>query len=516
MQKNTKLSTYQIIALFAIAKLIIHLLTNHEYGFHRDELLYLALGRHLDWGYMSVPPFISFLAWLSQNVLGDSVSATRFFPALAGTAIVGLIGLMTKEMGGGRFGVVLACTAALVTPAHLVPSTMFQPVVFDILAWTTLAFFTIKYINAQQPRYLWWLGIAAGIGLLNKYSVLFFLLGIFVGMALTTHRKLFTNRNFYISMGLTTLIVLPNVIWQIQHNLPVVTHMRELAESQFVYVSPVNFLIDQLTMHAPALLIWTVGLYALFAKSNLRNYRILGWIYLTVLLTILLLSGKSYYTLGAYPMLIAAGAVQWEHWLEKAKQQWLKPALVTFLVLLELPFLPLSLPILPIPKLVEYNTFLQEEIGFTGPFRWENGQVYPLQQDHADMLGWREIANFVHEAYVEGNCETKNCVIYCENYGQAGAVDLFGQQWNLPPAYSFSDTYKFWIPDNIGTFDTWIHVDTDPGDLPKLFEKIEVIGEIDHPYSRQLGVKVYLCEDLKPGALEFMNEKIASVKSEIE
>lgn len=515
MKKVLKNKNLILIGSFVLLKLVLHFATNYRYGFQRDEFLYLALGRHLDWGFMSVPPFTPFVGWWSQHLLGDSLFATRFFPALAGATILALTGLMAKEMGGGRFGVFLACLAILVSPAYLISSTMLQPVIFDILFWTFLAFWIIKFINTQNNTYLLLLGLTAGIGLLNKYSVLFFILGIFVGMLLTPNRTIFTKKYFYYALGLTTLLVLPNIIWQIQHNFPVLTHMSELASSQFVHVEPLNFIIGQFMMNVPGLLVWLAGLYFLFTPSG-KPYRIIGWIYWTVLLLFLLMSGKSYYTLGAYPMLLAAGAVQWERWTQTAMTRWLRPTVVGVMIALISLALPLSLPILSLNQLVRYNTFLKEKIGLESPFRWEDGKIYALQQDHADMLGWEELANLMLKAYQQSGCQPGDCLLYCENYGQAGAVELFGKKWGLPPVYSFSDNYKFWMPDTLPNFETWLHVDDQLGDLPNLFESIEEFGKVENPYARENGATVYICRQLKPGARAWIEKKIKEIKGQFE
>jgi len=217
--KKIQLSPEWILIIsFAIFKLAIHFLTNTSYGLHRDEYLYLALADHLDVGYVSVPPSIAAFAKLASILFGDSVFAVRFFPALIGAASVVIIGLMAKNLGGGKWAIALACAAFIVSPSFLRSNTLFMPVSFDQFYWLLCAYFILKLIQTQNPKFWIHLGLTAGLGFLNKYAIAFLILAFIFALLLTPQRKLFLSKYFVLGLLFGVLITLPNLVWQFNHN----------------------------------------------------------------------------------------------------------------------------------------------------------------------------------------------------------------------------------------------------------------------------------------------------------
>ena len=317
-----RLSNIKIPLAFAAAKLLLHLATNSHYGFHRDELLYLALGKHPDWGFWSNPPFIGFVSFLSQNLLGDSLFATRLAPALFGAGVLFFTCLIARELGGKNFAQILAGLAAFTSLAFLRTGHMFQPVGIDIFFWTLCMWLVVRFLKTEKDSWLLWLGAALGVGLLNKYSVAFLIAALAIAFLLTPMRRVFLKKNTWLAAGIALLIFLPNLLWQWKYNFPVIFHMTNLAETQLVNVRPVNFLIDQLLLHFWGFLVWIPGLFFLLRNGGMQRFRVAGWTFVATLLIFLALSGKSYYTLGAYPMLMAAGGVFWEQKLQAAWKRW--------------------------------------------------------------------------------------------------------------------------------------------------------------------------------------------------
>ena len=238
-----RLSSLKIPLAFAAAKLLFHLLTNtgSSFGFHRDELLYLALGRHPDWGFWSNPPLIGFISFVNQAVLGDGLFATRLVSALFGSGVVFLTCLMARNLGGKNFAQALAGVASLSSLAYLRSAHMFQPVIIDIFFWALATWLLLRYLRSKNQRWLLGLGLALGLGFLNKYSVGFLIAGMAIGLLATPERRLFLKKQTWVAAGLALLVVLPNLWWQWQHNFPVVSHMTNLAETQLTAVSPVHF-----------------------------------------------------------------------------------------------------------------------------------------------------------------------------------------------------------------------------------------------------------------------------------
>ncbi len=499
-------SPWLLLVLLGLLNLLLHLVTNGLWGFHRDELLYLALGRHLDWGFWSNPPLIGFFGWLAHLAPEASPWAVRLIPALVSTAMVMLTGLMAREMGGGRAAVVMACLCMLLS-AFLRVGLLFQPVVFDVFFWTLYAFLILRYLNTEQPRWLWALGLAIGLGLLNKYSVAVFVFGVLLVLPFTPQRRLFTQKTFYGSVLLALVVFLPNLLWQARHGFPVLHHMQELHDTQLVHVRPLNFLLDQLFFHFPVAVVWVLGLVFLFSKHG-KPSRLLGWIFAAVILLFLVLGGKSYYTLGLYPMLFAGGAC----WLEVHARRWIQVIVFAVGTIAAALLSPFMIPYLPVPAMVAYGHAFVETTGIDAPLRWEDGNVYPLPQDYADMLGWEELAHLVEKAYLAAP-DPGRTLVYCENYGHAGAATHFLQKEGLPEPVSFSDSFRLWAPRRLPPdANTLIYVNDELGeDIKALFSDIERIGSVQTPYAREQGTAVYLCRNPRTSLPDFWRARLLEV-----
>ncbi|MBL7825675.1 MAG: glycosyltransferase family 39 protein [Saprospiraceae bacterium] len=513
----------QLLAILLFIKLLLHLATNTLWSFHRDELLYSALGRHLDWGYASVPPGVAFWAWINDLTTGGSLFGLRLISTLVGTGTVALTALMAIDMlppdpskYSGRFAVTTIGLAGLLSGAFMRPCMLFMPVVFDVFYWTLLCYLFLKYMNCGKQHWLWWFGVAAGIGLLNKYSVLILLAAMVPGVVFTRQRKLFKNPNLYLAAGIALVILSPNIWWHYQHDFPVVRHIGQLAASQFVHVSLGSFFSDQLRFFLPALPVWLFGLGFLLRHPVGRTWRIYGWMFIGVLAILLVFSAKSYYSLGAYPVLIAAGAVHLER-LSVTNRKWIRPTLPVLMLVIGLPILPVVIPILPPEQEAAYMERIKKVPGLSGTLRWEDGNEYALPQDFADMLGWKELADITVKAF-QSNPDPATVAVYAENYGQAGAIELFGREHGIRLVISFSDNYRYWLPDALPKeFNTLIYVNDELGDdMAGFFEKIELFGEVNMPLSRQHGNQVYVCKNPTPAFFERMNKAIDDARSDRE
>ncbi|MDQ4141830.1 MAG: glycosyltransferase family 39 protein, partial [Bacteroidota bacterium] len=383
-----------LLLFLVIFKFTLSFLSVHPaYQLQRDEYLYLDEAHHLAWGFVEVPPAIAVQAWITK-ACGNQWYMVRFWPALFGALTMWLIGLTVKRLNGGWFALALAGIGFLAS-AYLRINILFQPNALEFLFWSVYLYLLVCYIQQPKAFYLYALGITIGLGLLNKYSVLFFLAGAFPALVLSPQRTMLLRWHFYGAIIIALLILLPNIIWQIQHNIPFWQHMQELKRTQLDRVKPEDFLLDQLLLNFPALFIWLAGLVALFLTGWARPYRLIGYIYLCVIAIFLLLHGKSYYVLGLYPVLLAFGGVAWEHLLSKKQQFYIKPILLILPPALLAPLVPLLLPVLSPEATAQYC----QKFKATGILRWEDGQDHLLPQDYADMLGWEEMAGLVRKAY---------------------------------------------------------------------------------------------------------------------
>lgn len=499
-----------LILGFAFIKLLIHIFTNGNYALHRDEFLYLAQGLNPGWGYIEVPPAIGTIAWLIRFVGVDTTMGIRLFPSLLGSGMVLLVGLMVKEMRGGKIAQILACTAMLVSPAMLRTSWMFQPVIINVFFWTLFGWLLLRYINTERVRYIYFLGIAVGLGFLNKYSVAFYLMAFVPVLLFSRWRVLLGNRHFYISLGIALLIFSPNLIWQWQHNMPVILHMKELQETQLVNVSQVNFLLDQFVLNLPAVFVWIIGAIWLMFGKRAKKYRLFVVHFIFLLLILMVLRGKSYYTIGVYPLLFAAGGVALEAWSRK----WFSVVWIGIMLAISLPVLPLSLPLLKGDKLEVFFKSMVDTYHLDFGVRWEDGKVHPIPQDYADMMGWQELAHKVEIAWNDlSEKEKQGCVIYAGNYGEAGAIAWYNRNEELPQVVSFNSSFALWAPYEFKG-NTLIYVDWTVDHLKQYFGSVEKVGGIATPLAREYGVGIYVCREPTPDFYIFYELKVYEVKSQ--
>lgn len=477
-----------LIFIFGGIKLLVHFLTNTNYGLHRDEFLYFDEGRNLAWGFMEVPPLTPFIGKLA-DLLGGEIFAIRLFPALAGATIVILSGLLVKELGGKKWAVVFTCLALVLSPALLWTNTLFQPVSFNQLFWFLTAYCLIKIINLENKKYWYLLGISVGLGFFNKYSILFYVFGLIVAIGISKHRKIIATKNFFISICIATLIVLPNVFWQVNHNFPVMGHMQDLSQSQLVHINWIDYLISQISFHFASSVVWLSGLIGLFYMTKLKQYQFLGIALLSTVLLIGVLSGKDYYTAGAFLILFPFGGIALENVLTK---QWMRFTSLVLFLIMAIPFLPYSLPVLKIDRMKKYCAFMKDNLGLTSVLRWEDGKYYELPQDMSDMNGWEELSQKVAKLYHNLPKEKKeNCIIYGGGYAHASSLNYYKEKYELPRVHSFSSSYIMWVPEKVN-FNNQILIDDNLQTTPsKWFQNMTLIDSIQNPNAREKGYIYY-------------------------
>ncbi|OFY74944.1 MAG: hypothetical protein A2V46_13520 [Bacteroidetes bacterium RBG_19FT_COMBO_42_7] len=492
-----------ILALFTAA---IHLIFSYNLEFHRDELLYFSLGRHPAFGYASVPPMIGWVAWFMQNIFGNSLFAVRFFPALLSGLMVFLISALAKELGGTVYSRLLAAIGIIISLFGLRTFLLFQPVHIDLILWTLSFYLAVKYINTSSGKYLILFGITAGLAFLNKYLIGILIFSFLLIIPFTQYRTLFRNKKLWHGILAGILVFSPNLIWQIVNGLPVIQHFAELKRTQLVNVDQTAFLIEQLIIPGTGSILTVAGIVFLFVSKKVRKFRFFGFVVIGVIVTLMLLHGKSYYTQGIFPFLIAAGAVSWENLLRKT---WLRILLPLVIIILTIPMVPIGIPVYKTEKLVSYFSNLTTDYGMDFVCRFEDGQIHSLPQDYADMLGWEELTLITGEAW-QKITDKKSAFIYCENYGQAGAITVIGKKYGLPEAICFSESFRYWIPDRFDPdITSMVYINDEMGDdVRLLFRKITKIGSISNRDAREFGTAVWLCEDPAGSFNEFWTIRI--------
>jgi len=492
-----------ILLGFVLLKFVIqYLLVNPEYNLHRDEYLYLDQAHHLAWGYVSIPPLNSWFAFII-HLLGDSEFWVRFFPALFGALTLVVVWKAIEALNGRLFAMVLGATCILFS-SLLRLNILFQPNSFDILCWVTLYYVMLKYFRTEHSKWLIIAAIVCAFGFLNKYNIVFCVIGLLPAILITKQRKMFTKRSLYFAIGLGLLLILPNLLWQYQNDFPVVHHMTELAETQLVNVDRTDFLKAQLFFFLSSLFVILSGLFALCFYRPFRTYRPFFWAFLFTLFIFTYFKAKGYYAIGLYPIYIAFGSVFLDRFLNEGWTRYLRPLAIAVPIVAFIPISKIAFP----DKSPEYIKTHPEAYKKYGLLRWEDGQDHELPQDFADMLGWSELANKVDSLYL-ALPDKEQTFVLCDNYGQAGAINYYSREGIK--AVSFNADYINWF-DLKRHYNNFIRIkeydENDEDELTKTspyFETSTLADSIANPDAREYRTRIFVFT----GAKIDINERIA-------
>ncbi|MGA7503796.1 MAG: glycosyltransferase family 39 protein [Candidatus Sulfotelmatobacter sp.] len=504
-----------IVWTIALAKLLLHVYFNNRYGYFRDEFDYIACGNHLAWGYVDQPPLIPFLTRISIAVLGDSLRAIRFIPALASSLLVVQAAVLAREFGGRRFALLLTAITILIAPQYLSNGGLLGTNCLEPNLWMGCAHFAILAVKRDDPRYWVWFGVVAGLGMEEKYSIALFGFGIVVGLLLTAQRRFFLNRWIWLGGLAAFLIFLPNLLWNIHYHWPFLQLMHNIrAEGRDVvlpfpqYFLQQTLLVDPLT--AP---IWLAGLLALLFSARFKPYRFLGWCYLVCFSVMFVLHGKNYYLAPIYPMLLAAGAVVIGSAIDrtaidrttdepqpKIRLAWLKPVIIVLLLASGAHLLPITVPVLSPERFLAY----EKTLPFKLPVMEHVHARAALPQWYADQFGWNEIVAETAAAWNQltpEERENENCGIFAQDYGQAGAIDFLGRKYGLPPSLSGHQTWFLWGPRHYSG-NCMIVLGDRRVRLEQLWTNVQYVGDsADNPYALEKEISVFICRGAKFGTL---------------
>lgn len=487
---------------FAFFKLFLHFIFNSNYGYFRDELYFIACGEHLAFGYPDHAPLVALIIKIERAILGDSLFALRFSSALAGAFKVFLTALLVREFGGKRFATFLACLCVLCAPVYLAIDNLFSMNPLEPVFWMLCVYFAVRatkettieeretpnenqihrasFITHSSINWLFF-GVFAGLGLMNKHSMVFFGFAIVAGLLLTNKRKVFLDKYFWAGGVIAFLIFLPNIIWQINNDFATLELLQNVQKTgKNVEMSPLQFFVSQIMGLFPsAFPVWLAGTWFFLADKNGRRFRFLGVAYVVLLALMIFLKAKDYYLVPVYPMLLAGGAVFLEQLIEKVRAlRFIKYALPLLIFVPAMFIAPIVLPALPIGTLIAY----QEKIGFAPP-KSEVSHDAPVQQIFSDQFGWREMVEKTAEVYNSLPPEEKaKAGIFAGNYGEAGAIDFFGAEYGLPKAISPHQSYFLWGPREYSG-EILILLGASREKAEEVCESVEEKTEVNHPLS---------------------------------
>jgi dolichyl-phosphate-mannose-protein mannosyltransferase len=418
----------ELLPVFVVALVtaLAHIFTNGRYGFHRDELQFLSDARHLDWGFVAYPPLTPFIEHISLSIFGLSLVGLRLFSVIAQALEIIVTGLMTRELGGNRFAQATAAIIVALSPLPLFEGTEFQYSSFDFLWWVLISYFTIRLLESEDAR--WWLAIGAtiGVGLLTKYSILFFIAGILGGMVLTRARGYFLTGWFWAGVALALVIFLPNFLWQVRHDFISYTFLQHIHARDVRIGRADDFLKGQLLVciNVVAAPLALAGL-VLFLRSS--RYRMLGWMYVIPFALFYLGKGRNYYLAGAYPVLLAMGAAGSERSLSSLPKLVSRSISTVFYAGLSFCGAYICAVVLPIAPSGPLRDFALKHNG-----------------DLREEFGWNELVRTV--ASIRDSLppdQRAHLGITVGNYGEQGAIEMLGPAYHLPPP--ISTTNSAWL-----------------------------------------------------------------------
>ena len=500
-ERATLRDTALVVAVLGVVKFSLYLAFSGRYDYFRDELYYIACSEHLAAGYVDQPPLIAIAVWLERLVFGDSLLALRLLPAFCGIAVITFTVLIGRELGGGKLALWLAGICVLTGPVWLSLSYLMTMNAFEHVFWAACAYCVVRFINTREQKYWLWFGFWAGVGLETKYSITVFGLGIVIGLLFTRERKVFVQPWIWLGGALALLIFLPNLLWNIHYHWPFVELMHNIrASGRDVVLSPPQFLAQQILLCGPAALpVWLSGLLWLMFSRDGSKFRVLGWAYLSVLIIFMILHGKNYYSTPAYPMLFAAGGVAIERALSKVKLPALGYAYAAIVVAAGAWVSPMVIPVLSVDHYLSY----QDRWLFKPPAAEHSHERVALPQTYADQFGWEEIVEATAHAFRElPSDEQKNCAIFAQDYGSAGAIDFFGPRYGLPKVVSGHQSYFLWGPRQY-TGECMIVLADRRERLEELFERVEYVAtSAPNKYALETELPVYICHGPKFGSLQ--------------
>ncbi len=479
--------TLLLLGFILLKFFLQYILISADYDLQRDEYLHLDQGQHLAWGYQSVPPFSSWVSYIIR-LFGNGVFWVKFFPALFGALTILVVWKGIEKLNGNLYALVLGATCVLFS-AILRINTLYQPNSFDVLSWTAFYYTVINYFKTEEPKWLYAAAVVFAFGFLNKYNIVFLIMGFLPAILLTEHRKVFAKKELYFALLLALLLILPNIIWQYKNNFPVIHHMKELAVTQLVNVRTSDFLKAQLFFFIGALFVILAGFYALIFYSPFKKYKTFFYNLVFTLLVFIYFKGKDYYAIGLYPIYISFGAVFIADKIKEGWKRYLQPLFIAIPILLFIPIYNLFFP----NKSPEEMMKLSSTYKSLGMLRWEDGKDHTLPQDFADMLGWRELARKVDSIYLLLPNKEKTLII-CDNYGQAGAINYYTKQ-HLK-AVSFNADYIDWFNlsikyENLLRIKDLKNTDDEVKKTLPYFGTYLLAGRVTNKYAREYGTSIF-------------------------
>jgi hypothetical protein len=499
MQNGTRglrLSSFTLlVGALAAAKFLIHILTGQHYGYFCDELYTIALSKHLALGYVDVPPLVPALHMVSRVLFGESLLAIHIFPSLAGAATVVFVCLITRDLGGGLFATAVAALAFLVAPVWLILDSFFCYDSIDQLVLAVFLYQIVRLLKTENRKIWIALGVTAGIAFLTKATILFLGPGLLLGLLATRYRRHLLSPWPWIAAAIFLVIASPWVIWQYGNHWPTIAYWGRYGSEKLYHSDIPQYLVDVvLTMNAVVIPLLGVGAFRIFKSFGGKSYVPLGVMFFATLVLLFLLHARAMMLAEACVPLLAAGGVWCEERLAgRGWRRGARAAAVSCLLAGGILVAPVTLPLLPLPLMASYT----QTFGFLfKPVKDFNDPKSDFPQEFSNRIGWDDLVRTVAAVYHALPAgDRAQAGIFCDWYGQAGAIDLLGPRYGLPHAVSGHGTYYRWGPGEY-SWNVMIFVSATMDSWRPFFDDVQptavVTNDFAMPYNRNI---VYVCRE---------------------
>ncbi|HEY1976110.1 MAG TPA: glycosyltransferase family 39 protein [Candidatus Baltobacteraceae bacterium] len=429
----------RIPLIAALLTLAMHLVANPHYGFFRDELYFIVCGFRPDWGYVDQPPVVPLLSAGSQ-LFGTSLFLLRALPALFAAGCVYVTCLLAIELGGGTFAVVLSALLAALMPILNAFGTKVSTDMPGLFLWPLIALLIARIANGANPRLWIWAGVAFGVCAEAKYTVFFYGAALLAGLLLTPARRIVKTPWFAAGVAAAVAIALPSFVWQSAHGWPFLEMIHNQQQTEVVIHSPLGYVVQQILITNPILAaIWIFGLVYAFVRPELRW---IGWTYVVLIACMIAGHARNYYPGDVYPLLIACGALAIERTAALTR---FRTAIVTAVAVISMLTLPFVFPVMAEAQLAAAIETGQRLVSLH--LNTTRNDESPITQIFADMHGWPQLTATVARVYDALPPDQRaRAAILARNFGEAGAIDVYGKAYGLPPALSGQNNYWIWGP----------------------------------------------------------------------
>ena len=457
---------------------------SERYGYHRDELYFITAGQHPQWGYPDQPALTPLILAAMDRLAPGSLVVLRLPGAVAAMTIVFLTALIAREMGGGRAAQSIAAGATAVSAFVLATGHFVTTTTTDLMFAAVLSWLAARLIRTRDPRLLLPAGLTLGVGLFNKDLIGFFAIALLAAIGLVGPREVVRGRWLVAGGAVAVLFGLPYLVWQARHGWPQVGMARIIAKNGDEG-GAIGFIPFQFLLVSPAVAP-VAGLRRLFRAPDARPFRAFGVGFLLLGGFFLVTGGKAYYLADAYPAVIAAGAITAAGWLPTGRRVrrrfavW--PAAFGVVIVLSAVISAfVGLPLAPAGRLA-------------------GSAALAVNPDAGEQVGWPKLVATVAGVWTALPADERSrAVIYADNYGEAGALELFGPARGLPRPYSGHNGFADWgtPPDSATT--AVVIGPTDAAELSRYFTSCARRATIDNGYrldNEEQGKPVWVCRGM--------------------